>query len=43
MRSGGMGMINFALGGNFPNSPVAETLLPATMYVDYVRVYKQTN
>ncbi|MBV8389816.1 MAG: glycoside hydrolase family 16 protein [Mucilaginibacter sp.] len=36
-------LLNFALGGNFPNSPVDETLLPATMYVDYVRVYKQTN
>ncbi|HTK20447.1 MAG TPA: glycoside hydrolase family 16 protein [Mucilaginibacter sp.] len=36
-------ILNFALGGNFPNSPVDETLLPATMYVDYVRVYKQTN
>jgi beta-glucanase (GH16 family) len=36
-------LLNFALGGNFPNASVDETLLPATMYVDYVRVYKQTN
>jgi beta-glucanase (GH16 family) len=36
-------IFNFALGGNFPNKPVDESLLPATMYVDYVRVYKQTN
>ena len=36
-------LLNFALGGNFPNQPVDESLLPANMYVDYVRVYKQTN
>ena len=36
-------ILNFALGGNFPNMPVNQGLLPATMYVDYVRVYKQTN
>ncbi|MDO3627104.1 glycoside hydrolase family 16 protein [Mucilaginibacter sp. BT774] len=36
-------LLNFALGGNFPNAAVDESLLPATMYVDYVRVYKQTN
>ena len=36
-------ILNFALSGNFPNTPVDESLLPATMYVDYVRVYKQTN
>jgi beta-glucanase (GH16 family) len=36
-------LFNFALGGNFPNMAVNESLLPATMYVDYVRVYKQTN
>jgi beta-glucanase (GH16 family) len=36
-------ILNFAAGGNFPNQPVSETLLPASMYVDYVRVYKQTN
>jgi beta-glucanase (GH16 family) len=36
-------LLNFALGGNFPNQPVDESLLPASMYVDYVRVYKQTN
>jgi beta-glucanase (GH16 family) len=36
-------IFNFALGGNFPNTAVDESLLPASMYVDYVRVYKQTN
>lgn len=36
-------LFNFAMGGNFPNQPVDESLLPATMYVDYVRVYTQTN
>jgi len=36
-------ILNFAMGGNFPNTPVNQSLLPATMYVDYVRVYKQTN
>ena len=36
-------ILNFALGGNFPNKSVDESMLPATMYVDYVRVYKQTN
>lgn len=36
-------IFNFAMGGDFPNTAVDETLLPATMYVDYVRVYKQTN
>lgn len=36
-------IFNFALGGNFPNTAVDESLLPASMYVDYVKVYKQTN
>ena len=36
-------LLNFAIGGNFPATPVNQGLLPASMYVDYVRVYKQTN
>ncbi len=33
-------LLNLAVGGDFPNQPVDESKLPATMYVDYVRVYK---
>jgi len=33
-------ILNFAVGGDFPNQPVDESLLPAKMYVDYVRVYQ---
>lgn len=36
-------LLNLAVGGDFPNMPVDESLLPQSMYVDYVRVYKQTN
>jgi beta-glucanase (GH16 family) len=36
-------LLNLAVGGDFPNMPVDESLLPESMYVDYVRVYKQTN
>ena len=33
-------LLNFAVGGDFPNQPIDDSLLPAKMYVDYVRVYK---
>ena len=36
-------ILNLAVGGNFPGATVDESLLPESMYVDYVRVYKQTN
>jgi len=36
-------IVNLAVGGDFPGSTVDESLLPESMYVDYVRVYKQTN
>lgn len=32
-------LLNFAIGGNWPGFTVDETRLPATMQVDYVRVY----
>ena len=32
--------LNLAVGGNWPGSPNASTTFPATMYVDYVRVYQ---
>ena len=32
-------LLNVAVGGNFPGPPNAETALPVTMEVDYVRVY----
>jgi len=36
-------ILNLAMGGDFPGPTVDEALLPESMYVDYVRVYKQTN
>ena len=36
-------VLNLAVGGSFPGATVDESLLPESMYVDYVRVYKQTN
>ena len=36
-------ILNLAVGGDFPGASVDESLLPESMYVDYVRVYKQTN
>lgn len=36
-------ILNLAMGGDFPGPTVNESLLPESMYVDYVRVYKQTN
>ena len=32
-------LLNLAVGGNFPGSPDGSTVLPATMEVDWVRVY----
>jgi beta-glucanase (GH16 family) len=36
-------VLNLAVAGSFPGATVDESLLPESMYVDYVRVYKQTN
>lgn len=36
-------VLNLAVAGDFPGQTVNDSLLPASMYVDYVRVYKQTN
>lgn len=36
-------LLNLAVAGDFPGQAVDESLLPESMYVDYVRVYKQTN
>ncbi len=33
-------ILNMAVGGNLPGQTIDENMLPATMYVDYVRVYK---
>ncbi|WP_430404154.1 family 16 glycosylhydrolase [Fluviicola sp.] len=35
-------LFNVAIGGNWPGNPDANTIFPATMIVDYVRVYKPT-
>ncbi len=35
-------LLNLAVGGNFPGSPTSATKFPATMLVDYVRVYTPT-
>lgn len=32
-------LLNLAVGGNFPGAPTTSTVFPATMEVDYVRVY----
>ncbi len=32
-------LLNVAVGGNWPGSPNADTTFPASMEVDYVRVY----
>ncbi|GAB4200127.1 MAG: hypothetical protein OHK0022_20980 [Roseiflexaceae bacterium] len=34
-------LLNLAIGGNWPGSPNSSTAFPATMRVDYVRVYQQ--
>jgi len=36
-------ILNLAVGGNFPNTTVDVSKLPATMLVDYVRVYQASN
>jgi beta-glucanase (GH16 family) len=36
-------ILNVAAGGDWPGQTVDQSILPASMYVDYVRVYKQTN
>jgi beta-glucanase (GH16 family) len=33
-------LLNLAVGGNWPGSPDSKTAFPATMYVDYIRVYQ---
>ena len=33
-------LLNLAVGGNWPGSPNAETIFPAQMLVDYVRIYE---
>lgn len=33
-------LVNLPIGGSWPGSPDATTVLPATMYCDYIRVYK---
>jgi len=33
-------ILNLAVGGDFPNTTIDDSKLPATMLVDYVRVYK---
>jgi beta-glucanase (GH16 family) len=35
-------VLNLAVGGNLPGSPVASTVFPQRMLVDYVRVYSRT-
>lgn len=35
-------LLNLAVAGNWPGQAVDESKLPATMYVDYVRVYQKT-
>jgi beta-glucanase (GH16 family) len=35
-------VMNVAVGGNFPGVPNAETVFPAELAVDYVRVYEKT-
>ncbi len=36
-------ILNLAIGGNWPGNPNPSTIFPATMMVDYVRVYQETN
>jgi beta-glucanase (GH16 family) len=36
-------LINLPIGGSWPGSPDATTVLPATLYCDYIRVYKLDN
>jgi beta-glucanase (GH16 family) len=34
-------LLNFAVGGNWPGQTIDDNLLPAKMYIDYVRVYQK--
>ena len=34
-------LLNFAVGGDWPGQTIDDSLLPAKMYVDYVRVYQK--
>ncbi|MEP6683966.1 MAG: glycoside hydrolase family 16 protein [Parafilimonas sp.] len=34
-------LLNFAIGGDWPGQTIDDSLLPAKMYVDYVRVYQK--
>ncbi len=36
-------LLNLAVGGNFVGTTIAGTVFPQTLYVDYVRVYKEVN
>jgi beta-glucanase (GH16 family) len=36
-------ILNMAIGGNWPGFTINNGAMPANMYVDYVRVYQQTN
>ena len=36
-------LLNLAIGGNWPGSPNGSTTFPASMCVDYVRVYQESN
>jgi beta-glucanase (GH16 family) len=33
-------LLNLAVGGNFPGTPMSNSAYPATMLVDYVAVYR---
>jgi hypothetical protein len=35
-------ILNIAVGGNWPGNPLPDTPFPQCMYIDYIRVYKQT-
>jgi len=34
-------ILNLAVGGNFDGNPTSDAIFPATMQVDYVRVYRR--
>jgi beta-glucanase (GH16 family) len=36
-------LLNVAVGGNYVGFPTDDTPFPQTMYVDYVRVYKEVD
>jgi beta-glucanase (GH16 family) len=36
-------LLNMAIGGTWPGNPDSTTMLPVTMFVDYVRVYQKLN